>query len=137
MFADILRLFHYWDKCSGKTHLVDTTRERLEAVLLKDYLLYPGAEWSRLPQGTAVLVLGKAPVGNTYCVKTTRSVVCTEVGVVRGKVGVGAWSELGVVCRIPCPGTVLHTSLLSLEYRRCCNGGTCVEGQELDVNWGG
>ena len=79
--ADVFHLFHYWDKTCGKTRLVDTTRERLEAVLLKDYLLYPGAEWSKLVRGTAVLVVGKAPVGNMYCVKTMRSVVCTEVGV--------------------------------------------------------
>ena len=96
--ADMLSVFHYWDKCSGKAQLVDTTRERLEAVLLMDYLLYPGAEWSKLARGTAVRVLGRAPVGNMYCVKTMQSVACTEVGVVRGRTGVWVWSGVGQEC---------------------------------------
>ena len=92
--ADMYRVFHYWDKSYGETLLVDTTRERVEAVLLKDYYLYPGAEWSKLAQGTVVLVVGKAPAGNMYCVKTLGSMVCTEVGVVwMGRSGRGLGGE--------------------------------------------
>ena len=82
LHLEIAQIYHYYNKSTKQYELVNSLRDPLVTTVTKDYYLYPGADWSRLPQGEEVFVLGRH-YGNMYCVMTKKQHVCCQANPIK------------------------------------------------------